>query len=118
MAYDESYYATQARWIAEGQDWFSMQWWGTPIYDRAIGLQWLIAISYKLFGRSEITARLPNAIASILSICLTYSIGKRLLSHTSAILAACILPTMFLWLHNSHVVSQDVVLTAVENKLL
>ena len=114
MAHDESYYATQARWIAEGQDWYSVQWWGTPIYDRAIGLQWLIAISYKLFGRSEITARLPNAIASILSICLTYSIGKGLLNATSAILAACILPTMFLWLHNSRVVSQDIVLTAVE----
>lgn len=114
MAYDESYYATQARWIAEGQDWYSVQWWGTPIYDRAIGLQWLIAISYKLFGRSEITARLPNAIASIFSILLTYSIGKRLLNSSSAILAACILPTMFLWLHNSHVASQDIVLTAIE----
>ena len=114
LAHDEAYYATQARWIAEGQDWFSMQWWGTPMYDRAIGLQWLIAISYKLFGISEITARLPNAIASIFSICLTYSIGKKLLNTNTAILAACILPTMFLWLHNSHVVSQDVVLTAIE----
>jgi 4-amino-4-deoxy-L-arabinose transferase-like glycosyltransferase len=114
LAHDESYYATQARWIAEGQDWFAVQWWGTPIYDRAIGLQWLIAISYKLFGRSEITARLPNAIASLISILLTYSIGKRLINHKVALVSACILPTMFLWLHNSHVVSQDVVLTTIE----
>ena len=114
LAHDESYYATQARWLAEGQDWFIMQWWGTPIYDRAIGLQWLIAISYKLFGRSEITTRLPNAIASIISILLTYSIGKRLLNSKLAFMAACLLPTMFLWLHNSHVASQDVILTLIE----
>lgn len=114
LAHDEAYYATQARWIADGQDWFSMQWWGVPIYDRAIGLQWLIAISYKLFGISELSARLPNAIASLVSILLTYNIGKQLLNSRTALLAAFLLPTMFLWLHNSHVVSQDIVLTTVE----
>lgn len=114
LAHDESYYATQARWIAEGSDWYVVQWWGIPIYDRALGLQWLIAISYKLFGRSEITTRLPNAVASLISILLIYSIGKRLLNSKLAFMAACLLPTMFLWLHNSHIASQDVILTMIE----
>ncbi|PZU95831.1 MAG: hypothetical protein DCE90_11810 [Pseudanabaena sp.] len=114
LGHDEAYYATQARWIAEGKEWFSVQWWDTPIYDRAIGLQWLIAISYRFFGVSEITARLPNAIASILSILLTYSIGKKLINSSVSLLGACLLPMMFLWLHNSRVVSQDIVLTTFE----
>ncbi|MFM7372495.1 MAG: hypothetical protein ACKO2Z_32875, partial [Sphaerospermopsis kisseleviana] len=34
LAYDEAYYAIQARWMLETQDWLTPQWWGTPIYDR------------------------------------------------------------------------------------
>jgi 4-amino-4-deoxy-L-arabinose transferase-like glycosyltransferase len=115
LAYDEAYYATQARWITEGHNWFAMQWWGTPVYDRAIGLQWLISLSFKFWGISEITARLPNVIASLLAIFLTYEIGRQLFrSSRIALISACLLPLMPLWITNSRVIGQDVPLTLIE----
>ena len=77
MAHDEGYYAQQARWIFETGDWITVPWWGEPVYDRTIGLQWLIAAAYTLFGVSEGVARLPSTLACLLSGVLTYEIGRR-----------------------------------------
>ena len=50
IAYDEGYYALQARWILEDNNWLAPQWWDQVVYDRTIGIQALIATSQRFFG--------------------------------------------------------------------
>ncbi|MFM2303907.1 MAG: hypothetical protein RLZZ135_1317 [Cyanobacteriota bacterium] len=114
LAYDEGYYADQARWIWETGDCLTPQWWGQPIYDRTIGLQWLIALAYHLFGLNEFSVRLPSTIACILSILLTYEIGKILFDRQIAWLGAAMLMLMALWVLEVRMATQNTLLVAVE----
>jgi 4-amino-4-deoxy-L-arabinose transferase-like glycosyltransferase len=114
MAHDEGYYAVQARWIWESGDWLAPQWWGTPIYDRPIGIQWLMALAYHLFGLNEFSARLPSTIACICSVLLTYEIGKILFDRQIAWLGGAILMWMGLWVSEAHTAQQNTALVAIE----
>jgi len=114
LAHDEGYYALQARWILETQDWLTPQWWGKPNYDRTIGIQWLIAVTYKLLGISDFNARLPSIITCIISILLTYQIGKILLNKKIAFLAAIILSLMPIWIFEGRSATQNTALVCVE----
>jgi 4-amino-4-deoxy-L-arabinose transferase-like glycosyltransferase len=114
LAHDEGFYAVQARWIWESGDWLTPQWWGKPIYDRTIGLQWLMAASYHLFGLNEFAARLPSTIACICSVLSTYEIGKILLNQRIAWLGGLILMLMGLWVSEAHTAQQNTALVAIE----
>jgi Dolichyl-phosphate-mannose-protein mannosyltransferase len=114
LAHDEGFYAVQARWIWESGDWLTPQWWGKPIYDRTIGLQWLMAVSYHLFGLNEFAVRLPSTIACICSVLLTYEIGKILFNQRIAWLGGLILMLMGLWVSEAHTAQQNTALVAIE----
>jgi Dolichyl-phosphate-mannose-protein mannosyltransferase len=114
MPHDEGYYAMQARWIWETGDWLTPQWWGTPIYDRTIGIQWAIALAYHLFGLNEFSVRLPSAIACIASVLLTYEIGKLLFDRQIAWVGAALLMLMGLWVNEAHTAQQNTALVAIE----
>lgn len=114
MPHDEGYYAMQARWIWETGDWLTPQWWGTPIYDRTIGIQWLIALAYHLFGLNEFSVRLPSTIFCIASVLLTYEIGKMLFDRQIAWVGAAILMLMGLWVNEAHTAQQNTALVAIE----
>ena len=114
MPHDEGYYAIQARWIWESGDWLTPQWWGLPIYDRTIGIQWLIALAYHLFGLNEFSVRLPSTIACLVSVLLTYEIGIMLFNRQIAWLGAAILMLMGLWVSEAHTAQQNTALVAIE----
>ncbi|WP_310483694.1 glycosyltransferase family 39 protein [Chamaesiphon sp. VAR_48_metabat_403] len=114
VPYDEGYYAVQARWIWETGDWLTPQWWGTAIYDRTIGIQWFIALAYQCFGLNEFSARLPSTIACIVSVLLTYEVGKILFDRQIAWLGAVILMLMGLWVSEAHTAQQNTALVAIE----
>ncbi|WP_225886391.1 ArnT family glycosyltransferase [Leptolyngbya sp. PCC 6406] len=114
MPHDEGWYAQQARWIVESGDWVTQQWWGEPIHDRMMGIQWLIAVSYKLFGVSAGVARLPSAIACWGSVLLTYDLGRRCLTRQVAWWGAAILAATPIWMQAGRLAIQDVPLTALE----
>ncbi|MBC5796619.1 glycosyltransferase family 39 protein [Sphaerospermopsis sp. LEGE 00249] len=114
LAYDEAYYAIQARWMLETQDWLTPQWWGTPIYDRTVGIQWLIALTYQIFGINEFSARLPSIISCIISVILTYQIGTIILNRQVAFLAAIILCLMPIWIFEGRSATQNTPLVCVE----
>ncbi|MGD1907583.1 MAG: ArnT family glycosyltransferase [Leptolyngbyaceae cyanobacterium] len=113
MAHDEGYYAQQARWILETGDWLTVPWW-EPIYDRTIGLQWLIASSYALFGVREGTARLPSTLASLGAIWLIYQIGRHCIGDRRAWWGAAILAVTPVWVQASRLATQDIPLVCVE----
>lgn len=113
MAHDEGYYAQQARWILE-TDWVTPQWWGQPLYDRTIGIQWLIAGAYQVFGVSEASARFPSQMACGLSVLLTYAIGSQLLNRRIAWIGAAILSVTPLWVQYGRLATQDMTLVCLE----
>ncbi len=114
MAHDEGIYATQARSILELNDWVAPQWGGDYGFDRTIGIQWVMALCYRLFGVSEDSARLPSAIAFSLTVLLTYAIGSRLLDRRLAWLGAAILAVTPISLQYGRLATQDAVLVFVE----
>lgn len=114
LSYDEGYYADQARWIWETGDWLTPQWWGSAVYDRAIGLQWFIALAYHIFGLNEFSTRLPNLIGCTASVLLTYEIGLILFDRHIAWLGGAILMLMQLWVNETHIAHQNIILVAVE----
>ncbi|MBC6435537.1 glycosyltransferase family 39 protein [Nostoc sp. HG1] len=114
MAHDEGIYAAQARSILQTGDWVSVQWGSEPGFDRTIGIQWLIAACYLIFGTSEGTARLPSAIAFVLSVLLTYRIGCYLLNPRLAWLGAAIFSVIPLVVQYGRLATQDSVLVSIE----
>ncbi|MBD2440710.1 glycosyltransferase family 39 protein [Nostoc sp. FACHB-110] len=95
MAHDEGLYAWRARQMFDSGDWIAP--WGT-VHHKTPGSYWLIASAYNIFGMSEVSARIPSAIAGILCLLLIYEIGKIFIGKKLAWLAAVILPVEFLWL--------------------
>ena len=78
LAHDEGYYALQARWISEGGPWLAPLWWGQPVFDRTIGVQWLIAAAYRLLGVHAWVAHLPSLLAAVACLGLTAGLARQL----------------------------------------
>ncbi len=109
IAFDEGFYALQARWILEKGNWVIPLWWDEYVLDRTIGLQFLIAKSQDLFGRNVFYAYLPTTVASILMLFTTYKLHEELFNKKYAIISPLILATTYLWFDYSHLATQDII---------
>ncbi len=109
LAYDEGFYALQARWILEKGNWTIPLWWGSFTLDRTIGVQFLIAKSQEIFGMNLFAAYLPTTIASIIMLIVTYKLHEELINKKSALVSPLILSTTFLWFDYSHLATQDLI---------
>ena len=114
MAHDEGFYAVQARYMLETGDWITPQWGAGFNFDRTIGIQWLIALCFKLFGVHETSVRLPSAIAYILSSLLTFRIGEIMLGRSIGFLAALIFSVTPIMVQYAGLGTQDSMLVAIE----
>lgn len=113
MPQDEAVYGVRARWMLESGDWVTPQSWDELVYEKTPGPYWWLAASYTLFGISEVTSRLPNLLASILSALLTYEIGAILLNRRIAWLASAILSVSFLWTQGSRLATANIPMVSV-----
>ena len=109
VAFDEGFYALQARWILDKDNWTIPLWWNEYILDRTIGLQFLIAKSQEIFGRNTFAANLPTTIAAILMLFITYKLHEELFNKKYAIISPLILATTYLWFDYSHLATQDII---------
>ena len=109
IAFDEGFYALQARWILEKGNWIVPLWWDEYVLDRTIGLQFLIAKSQEIFGRNMFAAYLPTTVAAILMLGLTYKLHEEFFNKKYAIISPLILSTTYLWFDYSHLATQDVI---------
>ena len=74
----EGQLAGGAREMLATQQWLSPTNNGVPCLQTPPLVYWLIVLSYRIFGVTAMSARLPIAIAMIASIALTFLIGERL----------------------------------------
>ena len=109
IAFDEGFYALQARWILDKGNWTIPLWWDEYVLDRTIGLQFLIAKSQEIFGRNIFAAYIPTTMAAILMLFITYKLHEEFFSKQYAILSPLILATTYLWFDYSHLATQDII---------
>jgi len=113
IAYDEGFYALQARWILDNGNWTIPLWFDNYILDRTIGLQFLIAKSQEIFGRDIFWAYLPTTIASIIMLFITFKLHEELIGKKYAIVSPLILSTTYLWFDYSHLATQDIIFSSL-----
>ncbi len=104
VAHDESLYANRAKLIIDTNNWF------TPFenaHHKTIGSYWLIALSFKIFGMSEFSARLPSYIFSILSSFVLVKIIINMSSFRIGLISIFTLFSSFLWFTYSKYCSPD-----------
>ena len=109
IAFDEGFYALQARWILDKSNWIIPLWWDKYVLDRTIGLQFLIAKSQEIFGRNMFAAYLPTTTAAILMLFVTYKFHEEFFNKKYAIISPLILATTYLWFDYSHLATQDII---------
>jgi 4-amino-4-deoxy-L-arabinose transferase-like glycosyltransferase len=80
-----------------GQEMLSRGDWIVPTFngqlrtDKPILLYWCMLAVYNVFGVSELTARLPSALAGVGTVVLTYHLGRLLFNKRSSFIASCLL---------------------------
>ena len=109
IAFDEGFYALQARWILDKDNWIIPLWWDQYVLDRTIGLQFLIAKSQEIFGRNMFAAYIPTTTAAILMLFITYKFHEEFFDKKYAIISPLILSTTYLWFDYSHLATQDII---------
>ena len=109
IAFDEGFYALQARWILDKGNWTIPLWWNEYVLDRTIGLQFLIAKSQEIFGRNMFAAYLPSTTAAILMLLITYKLHEEFFNKKYAVVSPLILATTYLWFDYSHLATQDII---------
>lgn len=84
---DEALYSTWALRIADGTD----PWLEGVLVDKPPFLPYLLAGLFRVFGPSEVVARLPGFVAGVASVWCLYALARRLYGAAEAILAAWLL---------------------------
>lgn len=109
IAYDEGFYALQAKWMLQNNNWVIPVWWDKFVLDRTVGIQFLIAKCQQIFGETSFVAHLPSTISAILMLFLTYKLHQELIGRKNAIFSPLILVTTYIWLDFAHLATQDMI---------
>lgn len=87
----EARYGEMGRLMVETGDWITPQFEkGTPFWGKPPLSFWLTAVSFKIFGIHEFSARLPSFLLGVAVIAMVYSLG-RLRTEKQAALTACVI---------------------------
>ena len=79
IAYDEGFYALQAKWMLQNKNWVVPVWWNQFVLDRTVGIQFLIAKCQQILGENSFAAHLPTTIAAIVDgICATKAVSPNI----------------------------------------
>ena len=90
---DEARNAEKAREILLLNDWVTPHENFVPVLDKPMFFYWLVAISFKLFGVSEWSARLPSALTALGCLLLVFCFADKLWGRWVALWSVLILAT-------------------------
>jgi 4-amino-4-deoxy-L-arabinose transferase-like glycosyltransferase len=108
---DEGRYAEIPREMVEQGDWIVPHLNYLRYFEKPPLLYWVNAVSLKVLGTHEWSARLPNALAALGCVLVTYLFMARWVSPGAGLLAALILTTSIGFFSMAHIVTTDMLLT-------
>lgn len=108
---DEGRYAEIPREMLERGDFITPYLNYVKYFEKPPLHYWLTALSFTLFGQNEFAARFPGALMGLLTVLLTYHIGRKLFLRPAGLLAALILGTSTGFLLQARLDITDMTLT-------
>jgi len=108
---DEGRNAEKAREILLLRDWITPRQDFVPVLDKPIPYYWLIAASYRAFGVSEWSARLPSTVAAAGCLALVFLFARRFFGIWPALWSSLILVTSLEFFLLARIVIFDMTLT-------
>jgi 4-amino-4-deoxy-L-arabinose transferase-like glycosyltransferase len=109
---DEGHNAEAAREMFESGNWIVPTFNFQLRTDKPALLYWLQMAAYRLCGINEFAARLPSALASLVTVLLTYELGRRLFDAATGLLAGLVLASTVLFCASAHFANPDALLLA------
>ncbi len=113
MGPDEPRYAWIARDMMESGDWITPRLYGSPWFEKPPLYYWGAALSFKLLGVSETTARLPSAIAALLATLALAWLAWRVYGSATARWLLLLLPSSAGMIGFSHSAATDMPFSAM-----
>ncbi len=110
---DEPRYAWIARDMAETGDWVTPRLYGKPWFEKPVLYYWGAAISFKLFGVGDATARLPSAISALFATLAMAWLALRVYGVETARWLLLLLPTTVGMIGFSHAAATDMPFAAM-----
>lgn len=104
---DEPRYAWIARDMAESGDWITPRLYGKPWFEKPPLYYWSAALSFKLLGVSEASARLPSAVFALLATLAMGWLAWRIYGAETARWTLLLLPTSVGMIGFSHAAATD-----------
>jgi 4-amino-4-deoxy-L-arabinose transferase-like glycosyltransferase len=108
---DEGRYSEIPREMIASGDWVTPRLNGVKYFEKPVMYYWMVASSFKAFGTSELSARIPCAASALLGAMGTYAMGASY-GPSAAFLGAFITGTGFLWFALAHITLTDMALGA------
>ena len=113
MGPDEPRYAWIARDMAESGDWITPRLYGSPWFEKPPLYYWGAALSFKVFGVSETSARLPSAITALLATLALAWLAWRVYGSATARWLLLLLPSSAGMIGFSHSAATDMPFSAM-----
>ena len=110
---DEPRYAWIARDMAETGDWVTPRLYGKPWFEKPPLYYWGAALSFKVLGVSDVTARLPSAFAALLATLAMAWLAWRVYGAETARWLLLLLPTTIGMIGFSHAAATDMPFAAM-----
>jgi len=109
---DEPRYAAVARDMAEGNDWVTPRLHGEPWLEKPILYYWVAAVGYRLFGDTEVAARLPSVAGAATTMLALSWLTRRFYGAPTAGLFLLLFPSSIAILVFARAATTDMLFTA------
>lgn len=109
---DEGRYAEIPREMIESGDWVTPKLNYVVYFEKPPLFYWLVAISFEIFGLNDAAARGVSALAGILTVLMTFFLGRSMLGVRAALFGAGILASSPIFFVLAEALTIDMVLTA------
>jgi 4-amino-4-deoxy-L-arabinose transferase-like glycosyltransferase len=109
---DEPRYAWIARDMAETGDWVTPRLYGKPWFEKPVLYYWSAALSFKMFGVSETTARLPSAVCGLFATLALAWLAFRMVGRNLARWLLLLMPSTVAMIGFTHAASPDMLFSA------
>jgi 4-amino-4-deoxy-L-arabinose transferase-like glycosyltransferase len=109
---DEGRNATAALEMHESHNWIVPTFNGKLRSQKPALLYWLEAAAYEICGVNEFAARLPSALAAMLTVLLVCELGRRLFDPATGLLGGLVLASSTLFCASAHFANPDALLLA------